>query len=112
MNKLSTFFRARTTGARGRMGCTVLMQQTLTPRHMEVIIGTGRQRRWSAEMNARIAGESFEPGVGVSEVDRRDVAAEIGGTNPIRPRPRRSAKADYERAMALLKEPKPKGPRK
>jgi hypothetical protein len=78
MNKLSTFFRARTTGARGRMGCTVLMQQTLTPRHMEAIIGTGRRRRWSAEMNARIAGESFEPGVGVSEVDRRDVAAEIG----------------------------------
>jgi Transposase len=78
MNKLPTFFRARTTGARERMGCTVLMQQTLTPRHMEAIIGTGRRRRWSAEMNAHIAGESFEPGVGVSEVVRRDVAAEIG----------------------------------
>jgi Transposase len=77
MNKLPTFF-AR--GRRVRAGAwgAVLMQQKLTPRRMEAIIGTGRPRRWSAEMNAGIAGESLEPGVGVSEVARRHVAAEIG----------------------------------
>lgn len=40
-------------------------------RRFEVITGTGRRRRWSAEVKARIVAESLAPGVPVSEVARR-----------------------------------------
>ena len=40
-------------------------------RRFEVITGTGRRRRWSAEAKARIVAESLVPGAEVSEVARR-----------------------------------------
>jgi transposase len=38
---------------------------------IEVISGTGRRRRWPAEVKARIVAESFAPGVQASDVARR-----------------------------------------
>jgi transposase len=38
---------------------------------IEVITGTRRRRRWTAEEKARIVGESFEAGANISEVARR-----------------------------------------
>jgi transposase len=40
-------------------------------RRIEVITGTGRRRRWSAETKARIIAESFAGDAPVSEVARR-----------------------------------------
>jgi transposase len=40
-------------------------------RRFEVITGTGRRRRWSAEAKARIVAESLVPGAQVSDVARR-----------------------------------------
>lgn len=40
-------------------------------RRIEVITGTGRRRRWSAETKARIIAESFAGEASVSEVARR-----------------------------------------
>lgn len=40
-------------------------------RRFEVITGTGRRRRWSAEVKARIVAESFAAGAQVSDVARR-----------------------------------------
>jgi transposase len=42
-----------------------------TLRRIEVIMGTGRRRRWDAETKGRLVAESFEPGRSVSEVARR-----------------------------------------
>jgi transposase len=40
-------------------------------RRIEVITGTGRRRRWSADDKARIIAETLAPGASVSEVARR-----------------------------------------
>ena len=40
-------------------------------RRVEVLMGPGRRRRWSAEEKARIVEESLVPGARVSEVARR-----------------------------------------
>jgi len=40
-------------------------------RRIEVITGTGRRRRWSADDKARILFESLVPGANVSEIARR-----------------------------------------
>jgi transposase len=40
-------------------------------RRIEVITGTGRRRRWTAEVKARIVAESFTGEAAVSEVARR-----------------------------------------
>ena len=40
-------------------------------RRIEVITGTGRRRRWSAETKAQIIAESFTGEASVSEVARR-----------------------------------------
>lgn len=40
-------------------------------RRVEVLTGSGRRRRWSAEEKARIVAEASLPGVAVSEVARR-----------------------------------------
>lgn len=40
-------------------------------RRIEVLMGPGRRRRWSAEEKARIVAETLEPGARVSEVARR-----------------------------------------
>jgi transposase len=40
-------------------------------RRIEVITGTGRRRRWSTEIKARIIAESFTGELSVSEVARR-----------------------------------------
>jgi transposase len=40
-------------------------------RRIEVITGTRRRRRWTAEEKAQIVAESFEEGVNISEVARR-----------------------------------------
>jgi transposase len=40
-------------------------------RRVEVLVGPGRRRRWSAEEKARIVEESLVPGARVSEVARR-----------------------------------------
>lgn len=42
-----------------------------TVRRLEVIVGTGRRRRFSADDKARIIEETFVPGAVVSEVARR-----------------------------------------
>jgi len=41
-------------------------------RRIELITGVGRRRRWSTEDKARIVVDSLKPGVGVSEVARRN----------------------------------------
>lgn len=41
-------------------------------RRIELITGTARRRRWSAEERARIVAESFAPGVNISAVARRN----------------------------------------
>ena len=41
-------------------------------RRIEVITGQRRRRRWTAEEKARIVAESFEEGVNISEVARRN----------------------------------------
>ena len=40
-------------------------------RRIELITGTTRRRRWSADERARILAESFEPGANISAVARR-----------------------------------------
>jgi transposase len=40
-------------------------------RRVEVLMGPGRRRRWSAEEKARIVEESLVPGARVSEIARR-----------------------------------------
>jgi transposase len=40
-------------------------------RRIEVLTGSGRRRRWSAEEKARVIAETLAPGVSVSEVARR-----------------------------------------
>src|SRR5580693_3787985 len=40
-------------------------------RRVEVLMGPGRRRRWSAEEKARIVDETLVPGARVSEVARR-----------------------------------------
>lgn len=42
------------------------------PLRVEVITGDERRRRWSAQERARITSESFEPGVNISAVARRN----------------------------------------
>lgn len=45
---------------------------TSRPRgRVEIQVGVGRRRRWSAAVKGRIVSESFEPGAVVSEVARR-----------------------------------------
>jgi transposase len=45
---------------------------TSRPRgRVEIQVGVGRRRRWSAAVKGRIVGESFETGAVVSEVARR-----------------------------------------
>ena len=41
-------------------------------RRIELITGTGRRRRWSSEDKASIVVDSLKPGLGVSEVARRN----------------------------------------
>ncbi|MCK1498292.1 transposase, partial [Bradyrhizobium sp. 188] len=42
-----------------------------TLQRVEIITGTGRRRRWSADAKAAIVAESFAPGASVSAVARR-----------------------------------------
>ena len=49
-----------------------LDRSTADIRRIEVITGTGRRRRWSAEIKARIIAELFTGEASVSEVARRD----------------------------------------
>ncbi|OAF02809.1 hypothetical protein AYJ54_25750 [Bradyrhizobium centrolobii] len=44
-------------------------------RRVEVITGERRRRRWTGEEKARIVAESFEEGVNISEVARRNGVA-------------------------------------
>jgi transposase len=44
-------------------------------RRVEVITGKRRRRRWTGEEKARIVAESFEEGVNISEVSRRNGVA-------------------------------------
>lgn len=49
-----------------------------TLQRVEIITGTGRRRRWSADAKAAIVAESFAPGASVSAVARRhDISSSL-----------------------------------
>src|SRR5580693_1241193 len=49
----------------------ILKESSDTLQRIEIITGTGRRRRWSADAKAAIVAESFAPGASVSAVARR-----------------------------------------
>lgn len=53
------------------MGNHTLDPKAGSVRHVEVISGAGRRRRWTREAKARIVAESYSSGLAVSEVARR-----------------------------------------
>ena len=57
------------------MPCLMPDRKVNSYRRIEVITGDRRRRRWSAEQKARIVAESFEEGVNISEVARRNGVA-------------------------------------
>ena len=50
---------------------SILKDGSDTLQRVEIITGTGRRRRWSADAKAAIVAESFAPGASVSAVARR-----------------------------------------
>src|ERR1700746_1644415 len=49
----------------------ILKDSADTLQRVEIITGTGRRRRWSADAKTAIVAESFAPGASVSAVARR-----------------------------------------